>query len=120
MGNKSWLNRQRKQELIDLGQYAGYLLYARDQTLCSGSKLTSLSTEAETHTKPDVVEALDTFLQNNEARFSDDDRFDGYYLSRKTPRKSAPDASDSGEALRSVVRGRGRKSTMPKVKSEPE
>ena len=68
--------------------------------------------------KPDLVDALDEFLQVNETRLSGNETFDPFYQPRRTPHK-VRDNSDDGE-VKSVVRGRGRRATTSKVKSEPE
>lgn len=75
------------------------------------------STSNEDLNKPDIVEALDEHLQNNQTRLQNEDAFEAYYgATRRTPYK-VRDTSDGGD-VKSIVRGRGRRAT--KVKSEPE
>jgi hypothetical protein len=54
----------------------------------------------------------------NETRLSSNEAFDAFYQPRRTPHKIR-DNSDDAE-VKSVVRGRGRRATTSKVKSEPE
>ncbi|KAK5729261.1 hypothetical protein LTR15_002403 [Elasticomyces elasticus] len=98
----SWLQRQRKQALIDLSQEAG---------LRQGDELR----------KDEIVEALENHLRSNATRLSRNPSFQPYYGTTpyKTTRSSSAMggvASDDGE-VKSVVRGRGRRSTA--VKQEP-
>lgn len=68
--------------------------------------------------KPDIIDALDGFLQTNSSRLQHDPTFEPFFLTRRTPHKARDNSnSDEGE-VKSVVRGRGRRAT--KVKSEPE
>ncbi|KAM0712174.1 hypothetical protein Q7P37_011268 [Cladosporium fusiforme] len=97
MVSTSWLTKQRKSALIDLAAQAGLEL---DDGL----------------NKPEVVDALDDFLQTNSSRLQNDPTFEPFFVTRRTPHK-ARDNSDEAE-VKSVVRGRGRRAT--KVKSEPE
>ncbi|KAK5116607.1 hypothetical protein LTR85_009232 [Meristemomyces frigidus] len=98
----SWLQRQRKQTLIDLSNEAGL-------------------EQAEEARKDELVDALDVYLQQNATRLSRMNVFEPYYGVRRTPfkmRSSSAGAgltSDDGE-VKSVVRGRGRRAT--KVKEE--
>jgi hypothetical protein len=64
------------------------------------------------------VDALDDYLQANKTRLSRNEAFEPFYQPRRTPHK-VRDNSDDGE-VKSVVRGRGRRATASKVKSEPE
>ncbi|KAK5700486.1 hypothetical protein LTR97_005003 [Elasticomyces elasticus] len=98
----SWLQRQRKQALIDLSQEAG---------LRQGDELR----------KDEIVEALESHLRTHATRLSRNPSFQPYYGTSpyKTTRSSSTMgglASDDGE-VKSVVRGRGRRSTA--VKQEP-
>lgn len=68
--------------------------------------------------KPELVDALDEYLLANETRLSSNEAFDAFYQPRRTPHKIR-DNSDDVE-VKSVVRGRGRRATTSKVKSEPE
>ncbi|KAK5138488.1 hypothetical protein LTR08_000074 [Meristemomyces frigidus] len=100
----SWLQRQRKQSLIDLSVEVGL---AADQDW----------------RKDEIVDALDAYLQRNATRLSRLSAFDPYYNVRRTPFKTrassamGPVGSDDGE-VKSVVRGRGRQAT--KVKDDVE
>ena len=68
--------------------------------------------------KPDLVDALDDYLQVNETRLSGNEAFDPFYQPHRTPYKVRGNSED--EKVKSVVRGRGRRATTSKVKSEPE
>lgn len=71
--------------------------------------------------KDEIVEALETHLQQNATELQRNSTFDPYYSIRQTPYKMArrSTAVDSDEAgMKSVVRGRGRRATQ--VKSEPK
>ncbi|KAK5713752.1 hypothetical protein LTR17_017519 [Elasticomyces elasticus] len=97
----SWLQRQRKQALIDLSQEAG---------LRQGDELR----------KDEIVEALENHLRTNATRLSRNPNFQPYYGTTPYKTRSSSTiggvASDDGE-VKSVVRGRGRRSTA--VKQEP-
>ncbi|KAK4541630.1 hypothetical protein LTR36_007774 [Oleoguttula mirabilis] len=100
----SWLQRQRKQTLIDLSSEAGLQ-------------------QVEDARKDEIVDALDTYLQQHVTRLSRNNLFEPYYAVRRTPFKVRSSSampgvtSDDGE-VKSVVRGRGRRAT--RVKEELE
>ncbi|KAK5175145.1 uncharacterized protein LTR77_000282 [Saxophila tyrrhenica] len=102
----SWLNKQKKQALLELSADAGL---KHDDGLL----------------KDEIVERLDNYLQRNATRLSRNATFEPYYSSmRRTPFKprsssSAPGVTsgDDGE-VKSVVKARGRRTT--KVKDEGE
>lgn len=77
----------------------------------------------ESSRKDEIVDALDTYLQQNRTRLAKTSAFEPYYEVRRTPFKarSSSDAagltSDDG-GVKSVVRGGGRRAT--KVKEEFE
>ncbi|KAK5674991.1 hypothetical protein LTS10_012403 [Elasticomyces elasticus] len=87
----SWLQRQRKQALIDLSQEAG---------LRQGDELR----------KDEIVEALENYLRSNATRLSRNPSFQPYYGTTPYKTRSSSTmggvASDDGE-VKSVVRGRG-------------
>ncbi|KAK4892140.1 hypothetical protein LTR27_009324 [Elasticomyces elasticus] len=98
----SWLQRQRKQALIDLSQEAG---------LRQGEELR----------KDEIVEALENHLRTHATRLSRNPSFQPYYGT--TPYKTRSSiggvASDDGE-VKSVVRGRGRRSTAVKQEASED
>ena len=101
----SWLQRQRKQTLLDLSSEAG-LAHEEDSL------------------KDEIVEALDEHLQRHATRLSRNAVFEPYYGARsRTPHKTRSSSgamaatSDDGD-VRTIVRGRGRRAT--KVKQEHE
>ncbi|KAK5734160.1 hypothetical protein LTR17_009143 [Elasticomyces elasticus] len=95
----SWLQRQRKQALIDLSQEAGLR-------------------QSDELRKDEIVEALENHLRSHATRLSRNPSFQPYYGTTpyKTRSSMSGVASDDGE-VKSVVRGRGRRSTA--VKQEP-
>ncbi|OQO06939.1 hypothetical protein B0A48_07505 [Cryoendolithus antarcticus] len=97
----SWLAKQKKAELIELGSEAGL-------RLDDGMR------------RDEMVEQLDKHLQTNSTRLGGNQTFDSYYGMRRTPFKPrgesiAPVTSDDAGA-RSVVRARGMRASQ--VKSE--
>ncbi|TKA70863.1 hypothetical protein B0A55_04976 [Friedmanniomyces simplex] len=96
----SWLQRQRKQALIDLSHEAGLR-------------------QDEDARKDEIVEALEKHLQQNATRLSRNPTFEPYYGTRRTPYKPRSSStmvgvtSEDGE-VKSVVKGRGRRSTAVK------
>ncbi|RMX72299.1 hypothetical protein D0869_14759 [Hortaea werneckii] len=104
----SWLNKQRKQTLLDLSSEAGL-----DQP--------------DDARKDSIVSALDTFLQANASRLSQNAAFEPYFGPRsRTPFKARSSSaagnatSDDGEGVKSVVRGRGRRATRVKEEFDSE
>ncbi|RMY54742.1 hypothetical protein D0864_13900 [Hortaea werneckii] len=104
----SWLNKQRKQTLLDLSSEAGL-------------------EQPDDARKDSIVSALDTFLQANASRLSQNAAFEPYFGPRsRTPFKvrsssAAGNAtSDDGEGVKSVVRGRGRRATRVKEEFDSE
>ncbi|RMY67394.1 hypothetical protein D0862_15092 [Hortaea werneckii] len=104
----SWLNKQRKQTLLDLSSEAGL-----DQP--------------EDARKDSIVSALDTFLQANASRLSQNAAFEPYFGPRsRTPFKARSSSaagnatSDDGDGVKSVVRGRGRRATRVKEEFDSE
>ncbi|RMX77172.1 hypothetical protein D0868_16666, partial [Hortaea werneckii] len=104
----SWLNKQRKQTLLDLSSEAGL-----DQP--------------DDARKDSIVSALDTFLQANASRLSQNPAFEPYFGPRsRTPFKARSSSaagnatSDDGEGVKSVVRGRGRRATRVKEEFDSE
>ncbi|KAK5109611.1 hypothetical protein LTR62_006848 [Meristemomyces frigidus] len=99
----SWLAKQRKQALLDLSREAGL------QQDPSGFK-------------DDMVSILDTFLQQNATRLHNHPTFERYYgVQRRTPygqRSSstvpAIPLNDDDFEVKSVVKGRGRRTTRVK------
>lgn len=72
--------------------------------------------------KDEILENLEGHLQANATRLSRNSAFEGYFGTRRTPGKARSTStgnvtSDDGE-VKSVVKGRGRRTT--KVKSEIE
>ncbi|KAK4553987.1 hypothetical protein LTR86_008828 [Recurvomyces mirabilis] len=106
----TWLQRQRKQTLLDLSSEAGL---RQDTDL----------------RKEQIVDALDAYLQRNATQLGNNASFDGYYsMMRRTPYKGRSSSAvahpipitiplDENEyEVKSVVKGRGRRTT--KVKQE--
>ncbi|KAI7139523.1 hypothetical protein KC344_g9241, partial [Hortaea werneckii] len=104
----SWLNKQRKQTLLDLSSEAGL-------------------EQPDDARKDSIVSALDTFLQANASRLSQNAAFEPYFGPRsRTPFKARSSSaagnatSDDGEGVKSVVRGRGRRATRVKEEFDSE
>jgi hypothetical protein len=118
MVSSSWLTKQRKASLVNLAEEAGLEMYEQQPLIATISHWYLSSDEA--WLKPELVDALDEYLQLNETRLSGNEAFDAFYQPRssRTPHKIR-DNSDDGE-VKSVVRGRGRRATTSKIKSEPE
>lgn len=116
MVSSAWLTKQRKATLIDLAEQASLdmFVYLSLAIFCIHSQLYS----DESWLKPDIVEALDAHLQMNETRLSRQSVFEPFFQARRTPHKVRDNSDDS--EVKSVVRGRGRRATTSKVKSEPE
>ncbi|EMC96714.1 hypothetical protein BAUCODRAFT_34099 [Baudoinia panamericana UAMH 10762] len=98
----SWLNRQRKQTLLDLSREAGLVQ--------DGNQL-----------KEDIVDSLDAYLRQNATQLAHNSAFEQYYGSRRTPYKARSssatvDMTADDAEVKSVVKGRGRRAT--KVKQE--
>ncbi|KAI7550025.1 hypothetical protein KC331_g3437, partial [Hortaea werneckii] len=77
--------------------------------------------------KDSIVSALDTFLQANASRLSQNAAFEPYFGPRsRTPFKARSSSaagnatSDDGEGVKSVVRGRGRRATRVKEEFDSE
>ncbi|KAI6792382.1 hypothetical protein KC358_g17596, partial [Hortaea werneckii] len=104
----SWLNKQRKQTLLDLSSEAGL-------------------EQPDDARKDSIVSALDTFLKANASRLSQNAAFEPYFGPRsRTPFKARSSSaagnatSDDGEGVKSVVRGRGRRATRVKEEFDSE
>ncbi|KAF7190083.1 hypothetical protein HII31_08414 [Pseudocercospora fuligena] len=107
----SWLQRQRKQALLDLSKEAG--LEQNDDLR-----------------KDEIVETLDEYLQNNRTRLQSNSAFDGYWVTKRgttpfKPRESTaafvPEAvEDAVNEVKSVVKGRGRRATKVKQESDDD
>ncbi|KAK3670850.1 hypothetical protein LTR78_009294 [Recurvomyces mirabilis] len=106
----TWLQRQRKQTLLDLSDEAG------------------LRQDTDSR-KEQIVDALDAYLQRNATQLGSNASFDAYYrMMRRTPFKGRSSSAvahpipitiplDENEfEVKSVVKGRGRRTT--KVKQE--
>lgn len=119
----SWLNKQRKQTLLDLSNEAGLPQYAHTPLIASDNgTLTFCHCRDEDLRKDEIVENLEGHLQANATRLSRNSAFEGYFGTRRTPFKAQGSSgggvtSDDGE-VKSVVKARGRRQT--KVKSEIE
>ncbi|EME85954.1 uncharacterized protein MYCFIDRAFT_40008 [Pseudocercospora fijiensis CIRAD86] len=92
----SWLQRQRKQALLDLSKEAGLELN-------------------EDLRKDEIVETLDEYLPNNKTRLQSNSAFDGYWVTR---RGTTPFKTRESTAAFSVVKGRPRRATRVKQESE--
>lgn len=96
-------------------------MYARLPPSTPGVRLTECRDEESR--RDEILDALDTYLQQNATRLSRNSTFEPYYGVRRTPFKARSSStvpgvtSDDGE-VKSVVRGRGRRAT--KVKQELE
>ncbi|USW50320.1 Putative glutathione transferase 3 [Septoria linicola] len=106
----SWLQRQRKAQLLELSEQAG------------------LKQHEDTR-KDDIVENLNDYLQTNSTRLAREPAFSGYFGTRSTPgrpsRASASDllpdsVDDVVEEVKSVVKSRGRRATQVKQESEDD
>ncbi|KXT17447.1 hypothetical protein AC579_5695 [Pseudocercospora musae] len=108
----SWLQRQRKQALLDLSKEAG--LEQNDDLR-----------------KDEIVETLDEYLQSNRTRLQSNPTFDGYWVTKRgttpfKPRESTaafvPEAVEEAvnEDAKSVVKARGRRGTKVKQESDDD
>ncbi|PPJ56986.1 hypothetical protein CBER1_00521 [Cercospora berteroae] len=105
----SWLQRQRKAQLLELSEQAG------------------LKQDEDTR-KDDIVESLNEYLQTHSTRLSREPAFSGYFGTRATPGRPRASASEFlpesvgevVEEVKSVVKSRGRRPTKVKQESEDD
>lgn len=97
------------------------------RVLADAAIATDVPSRSDDLRKDDIIEALDAHLRENATRLSNNASFQGYFGARaSTPFKSrqsvapaeATAVSSGDDAVKSVVKARGRKPT--KVKQEPE
>ena len=116
----SWLNKQKKQALLDLSAEAGLDQY---DSITQERRALLISNREGDARKDDLVENLDKHLQANATRLARNSSFQPYFDTRRTPFK--PRASSAGggitsgdDEVKSVVKARGRRTT--KVKPDTE